>query len=304
MKKILSVLLLIVMLATNLMAVLPYYTGARSLGMGGAYTSIANDPSSLYWNPAGLGLLSSKEISGVYFKDFFDASYSFAGYSQPVKDYAGIALGWAHTGIDFEKTDQWGNSTGSGKASNDVFMMGFGYYNTFPVSLGATFKNIREKIDTFSLAGWGIDAGAMYEAKPLRVGFMLRNFLLGDISGMSKNNGRNITEKLPASLTIGMSYQKNKTFTFDDIKFPDPFSLSFVFATDIVFPFDRTEKAMLNIGSEMWINEVLGIRAGIIEGRDYTTGISLKYHLMQLDYTLISSRTLENTNILATSIYF
>ena len=29
--------------------------GSRAVGMGGAFTSIANDASAMYWNPAGLG---------------------------------------------------------------------------------------------------------------------------------------------------------------------------------------------------------------------------------------------------------
>ncbi len=28
--------------------------GARAVGMGGAFTSIANDATAMYWNPAGL----------------------------------------------------------------------------------------------------------------------------------------------------------------------------------------------------------------------------------------------------------
>jgi long-subunit fatty acid transport protein len=38
--------------------------GARALGMGGAYTGIANDFSAIYWNPAGLGQLRQFELSG------------------------------------------------------------------------------------------------------------------------------------------------------------------------------------------------------------------------------------------------
>ena len=29
--------------------------GARALGMGGAFTAVADDPSTTFWNPAGLG---------------------------------------------------------------------------------------------------------------------------------------------------------------------------------------------------------------------------------------------------------
>jgi long-subunit fatty acid transport protein len=38
--------------------------GARALGMGGAYTGIANDFTATYWNPAGLGQIRQFEISG------------------------------------------------------------------------------------------------------------------------------------------------------------------------------------------------------------------------------------------------
>jgi hypothetical protein len=36
--------------------------GARAEGMGEAFVSVANDPSALYWNPAGIGSLLRREI--------------------------------------------------------------------------------------------------------------------------------------------------------------------------------------------------------------------------------------------------
>ena len=38
--------------------------GARALGMGGAYTAVANDYSAIYWNPAGLADISNSEFFG------------------------------------------------------------------------------------------------------------------------------------------------------------------------------------------------------------------------------------------------
>jgi long-subunit fatty acid transport protein len=38
--------------------------GARALGMGGAYTGVANDFTAIYWNPAGLGQIRQFELSG------------------------------------------------------------------------------------------------------------------------------------------------------------------------------------------------------------------------------------------------
>jgi len=38
--------------------------GIRALGLGGAYTAVGEDYSSLYWNPAGLGLIKTSEAYG------------------------------------------------------------------------------------------------------------------------------------------------------------------------------------------------------------------------------------------------
>ena len=36
--------------------------GARAEAMGGAFVSVANDPSAVYWNPAGVGSMQRKEM--------------------------------------------------------------------------------------------------------------------------------------------------------------------------------------------------------------------------------------------------
>ncbi len=60
--------------------------GARALGMGGAYTGVANDYSALYWNPAGLAQLEHTEFSlGLSHLNFKDNSNYF-GKSNPLSN--------------------------------------------------------------------------------------------------------------------------------------------------------------------------------------------------------------------------
>src|SRR5437773_2030847 len=40
--------------------------GTRAIGMGEAFTALADDSSSLYWNPAGMSLMSQKEVTFMH----------------------------------------------------------------------------------------------------------------------------------------------------------------------------------------------------------------------------------------------
>src|SRR5437879_7830560 len=57
--------------------------GARALGLGSAYTSIADDATALHWNPAGLSRISRKEISAMHAQLFADTRFDFLGYAHP-----------------------------------------------------------------------------------------------------------------------------------------------------------------------------------------------------------------------------
>ena len=52
--------------ATTSAAFLEIGPGARSIGMGSAYVSVADDASSIYWNPAGIVNVNKTEIQSFY----------------------------------------------------------------------------------------------------------------------------------------------------------------------------------------------------------------------------------------------
>src|SRR2546423_897852 len=56
-------------------SVLNIPVGARAIGMGEAYPALADDASSLYWNPAGIALLNQSEASFMYNQLFEDLTY-------------------------------------------------------------------------------------------------------------------------------------------------------------------------------------------------------------------------------------
>ncbi len=62
--------------------------GARSLGMGGAFTAIADDYSAVYGNPAGLGQIRVNEMSLGLSHNAFGNTSSFYGTSQSLNNSA------------------------------------------------------------------------------------------------------------------------------------------------------------------------------------------------------------------------
>ncbi|MCK4513161.1 UPF0164 family protein [bacterium] len=58
--------------------------GARSVGMGGAYVSLADDGSALYWNPAGLSQTTGMRLDVSHVSWLDDASYQYASFATPL----------------------------------------------------------------------------------------------------------------------------------------------------------------------------------------------------------------------------
>lgn len=56
--------------------------GARAIGMGGAYTGVANDYSALFWNPAGLAQMEYSEFSLGFSQLSYKDKSAFLGASQ------------------------------------------------------------------------------------------------------------------------------------------------------------------------------------------------------------------------------
>ncbi len=59
--------------------------GARALAMGGAFTAVADDPSTAFWNPAGLSHQQERSLLVMHAERFGDLiDRDFAVYAQPV----------------------------------------------------------------------------------------------------------------------------------------------------------------------------------------------------------------------------
>lgn len=273
---------------------MPFYAGARSMGMGGAGTALGFESSAVYWNPALLGDMGESDLTGSFSRDAFDTAYSFAAFGQPVRDFGGIAAGWAHTENVFERTDDWGRSFGSDNVSANAFMLGAGYYRDLPVSFGATVKYIDESIGSFNVSGMGVDGGMLFDIQPIRFALVWENLLSTGFSGTSIT-GSAVSETMPSNLRLGGAlYGQNAGDT----------GFRYTIAADVLVPLDGLREVAVSPGVEGWLGQSIGLRAGMREMRDGTVGLSLRAGGMRLDYALILSGTIENNHIFSTSFFF
>src|SRR5262245_1106221 len=60
--------------------------GARGPGMAGAFSPIADDASSIFWNPAGLARMDKREVQVSYNAYFKDTASQFIAYGHPTAE--------------------------------------------------------------------------------------------------------------------------------------------------------------------------------------------------------------------------
>jgi len=66
--------------------------GPRANAMGGAFTSVANDASAIYWNPAGISNINDFQAIFTYTKMFADINVDFFGVVLPFGSYGNVGI--------------------------------------------------------------------------------------------------------------------------------------------------------------------------------------------------------------------
>ena len=143
--------------------------GARSLGMGEAFVAVADDPSVVYYNPAGLAPYPGGE--GRY------AAFSHAWHIQDmgISQAAYVARPWGASLSYFSAGELEGRDdnqvrTGNFTASDIALSAGRGW-TLGRVRAGATFEYVGQQIKNYSANAVAVNAGALYGLEELPVTF-------------------------------------------------------------------------------------------------------------------------------------
>lgn len=180
--------------------------GARALGMGGAYTAIADDSEAIYWNPAGLARMEKRQASVSHAELGNGNRHNFLAYAHPTSR---ATFGGAFTYLSYGSIagrDSLGRPTGSYNASDAAAAFAAGV-KTEVVDLGASVKYVRSHIASSEAQGAALDAGVKREL-PVGKGKVLLGAAVRNLGpGLKYVDQRN---DLPLRADFGAAYRFEK----------------------------------------------------------------------------------------------
>jgi len=221
--------------------------GVRALGMGGAFTAVADDATATWWNPAGLA-------GGAFFSAIIEYAHPI---DRPGEGLRAVSLGFPALGISYYRVPTTelrpsiatvgpvGSREDEGSLS--VFSATVGQSIGNHLVLGSTVKVLNALEDTEG----GLDLGAMVMFGKTRAGLMVRNVTEPEFgSGPVVRKARR-TARAGAAFTTGTRGAiGDATFAFD--------------ADLVKTPTVRGEERRMAAGGEFWMfTRRVGLRGGI-----------------------------------------
>lgn len=255
--------------------------GGRPLGMGGAYTALADDASSLYWNPAGLSLLKEPELLVFYSNLSNDIHQGFLAYAQPLGPKNGLGLSLNYLLLDGgEKRSGFSlEPEGTVEASDLAITFGYSQRIFSNISLGASCKMIQERLEEDNAQAFAFDLGLLYHPGRFSFGASLNNF--GSRLGESR---------LPEEVKAGIAYRLLKN--------------RLTLGVSLGASLDTLETARTHLGAEYFLFDKLALRGGFEVnkyrgnlGKDtgLTLGLGINFGNFGLDCAFLPYGEIGNT---------
>jgi len=306
--------------------------GARGTGMGGAYSGLSNDVSSVFWNAAGIADVKAYAVDVSHTFWFAGMQHSFAAGVLPVSEKYRIAVSFTsfNSGpITITTTDQPEGVGGTYSVGDIALGLTFAGYLTEQFAFGITAKYVNHAFTSVSAGGFVFAVGTRYKTgfNGVTLGFSINS--LGTeqaYSGANLNTTKTPIEglnqsgidmqiqttpfNLPLSFRAGVGIDMFEGFVSEKPEMEDGIKVhQWLVAGDFETYADVPEQ--FSIGSEYTFREFVSVRAGYRFGHDQlgiSGGVGLKYigggFDGSLDFSISPTRNLGLVNRLGITLHF
>jgi hypothetical protein len=247
--------------------------GARAMGLGSAYVALADDPTALQWNPAGLAAIKGTQVTAMHNEWIQDFRQEYVAVGT---HWGPGTLGVGFTGFyssEFERRDETGVLTGH-YGFNDVALTGaYGLPVAPGLDAGLAVRYVREMIDEFDATAMMGDVGAQYRLRDTGVSF---GAALQNVGGDSKF----VTETFPTPMTWRVGAAASRQIP----------QLQGRGTLTAEVRHARDDQAHFHVGGEYSYRERVALRVGAKFGYDEESlsfGLGLAKDWIHFDYALV-----------------
>jgi hypothetical protein len=254
--------------------------GARAIAMGGAFSSIAEDATALFWNPAGLARIGNQELLGGHASPFGTGiNDDFLSFVLPLSLDQVAGVDWYHSGFDDDEL-------GFGENRVDL---AYGLRVRPWISAGANVKYLTQNTSLDGLTvrhgrGFGVDLGVLASPREdLNLALVAQDLFGTSIEYFE--GGSDVV--YPRNIRAGVSYTYQRAVTA---------------------AFDVDDR--WHAGLEYSPNELIALRGGFEDDREgseepnWSYGAGLRAGIFRVDYARVIHPTLDATNHFALGMEF
>jgi hypothetical protein len=262
--------------------------GARSSAMADSLGIVGDDVNSVYVNPSSLASIDSTDISITHNEWFGDVKHEFLGAAQKIHGptVLGMGVSYLHTELD-------GYSAAGAKTaafSNYDLCASLSVATMFAdaLSLGASAKVIKQKIEQSEANGAAIDFGLGYQIGKVKIGCAVTN--IGPKMKFIQD-----AYSLPLTLDLGAGCEVGTGVVALDIKHQL-----------------LEEYTTVGLGAEQWITDFFAVRAGYLYRKEnnlgglfgFSGGIGFQVGQYYIDYAFVPFEGLGSSQRISLNIKF
>lgn len=248
--------------------------GANADALGGAFVSIANDASALYWNASGIANVSQTEILVSHTNWIAQTAFDYAALVLPLGNFGNLGFSFTSLSMDDMKVRTVDKPEGTGEyfSAGDI-AVGLSYARnlTDRFSIGFTAKFIQQKIWHMSSTGFAFDAGTLFRTDLF--GGMVIGASISNFGTPMQLAGRDSRQYISVNVNqLGTNSQIPSDIEMDSWDLPLIFQIGIstkalnthdyklTLAADAIHPNNDYES--MNVGAEFSFKDFIFIRGG------------------------------------------